>query len=337
MRIDANTLIRVAEDLIDRRTKETSTTLAVYLHGSVNEPVDHLLGESGDLDLVFVHEYEVGAPREFIRVTDDVTIDLANHTRVDYRTPRALRTNPWLGAAVYGFRILYDPRHFLDFVQAGLRDQFHRPSNVLARAQAFAGEARQRWLGLLTAGEGDAAALEYLASVAGAANAVASLGGDPLPERRLLTRFYDRAEALGQPDLYPGLVAMLGADEMDTDDLQGWITAWEPAFMAAAGVETAPAEWGLHPDRLSYYHGAFAEQTASPRPTDALWPLLLTWSRAVRLLPAGSEARSTWDTAARQIGLLGSARAKRMEALDAYLDQVEILLDSWGRAQGVDI
>jgi hypothetical protein len=250
MRIDTNTLIKVAEDLVDRRTKEVSTILAVYLCGSVNEPVDHLLGESGDLDLVFVHEYDTGTAREFIRLTDDLTIDIANHTRVDYRVPRELRANPWLGAAVYGFKILYDPRHFLDFVQAGLRDQFHRPSNVLARAQAFAGESRRRWLSLLTAGEsGPETALEYLQAVSEAANAAASLSGDPLPERRLLTRFFDRTTAFGRPDLYPGLVELLGADEMDADDLQVWISAWERAFKAAAGANGAPPGWGLHPDR----------------------------------------------------------------------------------------
>ena len=338
MRIDANTLIRVAEDLVDRRRKETSTILAVYLHGSVNEPVDHLLGESGDLDLVFVHEYEVGAAREFIRLTDDVTIDIANHTRVSYRIPRELRTNPWLGAAVYGFRVLYDPRHFLDFVQAGLRDQYHRPSNVLARARAFAGDARQRWLALLTAGDDEPeTALEFLAAVSGTANALASLAGNPLPERRLLTRFFDRAEELGQPELYLDLIGLLGAGETDADDLRNWVAAWEAAFTAAAGTETAPSEWGLHPDRRRYYEGAFTDQLTSDRPSDVLWPLLLTWTRAGVVLPPGHASRTAWETAARQIGLLGPDREKRLEALDAYLDRVEILLDGWGRAQGVDL
>jgi hypothetical protein len=338
LRIDHRTLIKVAEDLVDRRTKETSTILAVYLHGSVNEPVDHLLGESGDLDVVIVHEYEVGATREFIRLTDDVTIDIANHTRIHYRLPRELRTNPWLGSAVYDFRILYDPRHFLDFVQASVRDQFHSPTNVLARARTFAGQARRRWVGLLTAGDGGPeSALDYLAAVSEAANAVASLAGGPLPERRLLTRFFDRCERLGQSELYPALVALLGADELDADDLQNWIAAWETAFLDACGIEMAPAEWGLHPLRLRYYRGAFNEQTASARPSDALWPLLLTWTRAASLLPPGNAARSAWEGAARQIGLLGPAGSKRLEALDKVLDQVEGLLDRWGHTQGVDL
>ncbi|HUF38821.1 MAG TPA: hypothetical protein VMN57_09880 [Anaerolineales bacterium] len=338
MRIDAPTLIKVAEDLVNRRLKETSTILAVYLHGSVNEPVDHLLGDSGDLDLVIIHEYEAAASREIIRLTDDLTIDIANHTRVHYRLPRELRTDPWLGAAVYGFRILYDPRHFLDFVQAGLRDQFHRPSNVLARAQAFSRESRRRWAGLLTAvDEGPETALEYLAAVSEAANAAAVLAGGPLPERRLLTRFFDRSENLGEAELYLDLVALLGADELDADDLQAWIASWGEAFEAAARIETVPVGWGLHPDRLRYYRGAFREQTASARPTDALWPLLLTWTRAAATLPPAHDARAAWDAAANQIGLTGPGREPRLEGLDAYLDRVEGLLDNWGRAQGVDM
>jgi hypothetical protein len=70
---------------------------------------------------------------------------------------------------------------------------------------------------------------------------------------------------------------------------------------------------------------------------DALGPLLLSWTRAGSLLPPASPERATWTAAATQIGLLGPVRANRLEALDAYLDRVETLLENWGKAQGVEI
>ena len=336
MRINRSTLLRAAEDAVDRRVKESRTVLAAYLHGSLNREGDPLIGECGDVDIVFVHEYAQDVRREIVRLTDGISLDIAHHTRQDYRQPRELRTRPWLGPAIYGFKILHDPRHFLDFVQAGLRDQFFRPGNVLARAQRLQEKARNGWTALLGSGEGSTeSVLRFVEVVGDAANAIAGLEGEPMPERRLLARFFERTEQLGQPGLYTSALELLGAGEVDVDDLQRWLLLWETAFRAASSEAPAAGEWGLHPARESYYRAAIRAQLDSERPADALWALLRTWARAVSLLPGASAAREGWTAAMEQAGLLGADFPGRLGALDGYLDLVEEILEAWGRARGV--
>lgn len=339
MRINRQILLKIAEDAVDQRVRETRSLLAVYICGSVNREEDPLLGESGDVDLVFVHEYDPGLAREFVRVTNEITLDIRHHTRKDYQTPRELRSHPWLGPTIYDFKIMHDPRHFLDFTQASLRDQYFRPDNVLRRAQALAGQARRGWVSLLGAGGGSAeAAHAFLEAAGDAANAIASLEGDPLPERRLLTRFHQRTVQMGQPALYTGLLELLGAGEIEADDLPRWAAAWEAGYRSAAAAPSAadhPA-WGLHPLRLSYHQAGLKAQLASERPADALWPLLISWTRCAVLLPEEYPARAAWQTAASQIGVIGDGLPQKLEALDAYLDQIEEMLVAWGRVRGVE-
>jgi hypothetical protein len=337
MRINRQTLLKVTTETVKQRVKEDHTILAVYMHGSLNQETDPFLGTTTDIDLVFVHEYEQDIKREIQHVTDAVTFDIAHHTRTDYRVPRELRRNPWVGPAIYHYNIIHDPRHFLDFTQASLRDQFYSPTNVLGRAQVFAGNARQAWMTLLTARESSPETVaQFLQAVGDAANAIATLEGDPMPERRLLTQFFERTTSMGQPGLYPGLLELLGAGEMSADDLNHWLSAWDGAYTAASSAEKQASEmWALLPERKSYYRSAFDTQFQSSRPSDALWTLLLTWTRAASLLDGGHPARTDWENAMTQIGLLGEKMDAKMEGLDQYLDQIEETLEAWGNARGV--
>jgi hypothetical protein len=72
----------------------------------------------------------------------------------------------------------------------------------------------------------------------------------------------------------------------------------------------------------------------SDRPLEALWPLLRTWTDAVCSLPGDAPAPATWIDVMSRLGLWGEAFAARQAALDAYLDQVEELLEDWARANG---
>ena len=336
MRINRQTLLKLTNDTVQKRVKESHSILAAYLVGSLNREEDPFLGDSTDIDLVIVHEYEPEQSREIVSLTEDITLDITHHNRVLYRLPRELRSHPWLGPGIYNFAILHDPRHFLDFAQASLRDQFFAPSNVLARAQVFAAQARQAWLSLLSAGEGSPDSVgRFLQAAADSANALVSLDGDPLTERRLLTLFFERTEAMGQPALYTRLLELLGAGEMNADDLNQWITAWDGAYSAAAAGGAAPASLALRPERKGYYRNAFAAQLQSGRPADALWPLLATWTRSINVLGAGHRAHGDWKDAMTQIGLLGAGFAARLEALDSFLDLIEETLEAWGKTRGV--
>jgi hypothetical protein len=72
----------------------------------------------------------------------------------------------------------------------------------------------------------------------------------------------------------------------------------------------------------------------SSAPHDVLWPLWHTWTIAICAQSTGSPHHLAWQKAGEQLGLLGPAFAEKIEALDAYLDLVEEVLDDWARKNG---
>lgn len=334
MRINRQMLYKVAEDTVARRARTDRDLLSIYLHGSLLDD-DPLLGGTADIDLVFVHNDGVITPREIKRLTDEVHLDIAHHDRGEYRRTRELRVHPWMGPTIFRGKILYDPQHFMDFTQASVRGQYYRPENVLKRCQGQAEHARQMWFELQAL---DADPLlediqTYLRAVEHAANAVASLHGPPLTERRFLLRFPARAEKAGRPGLYAGLLGLLGAANAEVEVINGWLDAWESTYRAIP-AEQAPAR--LHPDRFYYYRRAFESLLVGERPKDVLWPMLATWIDAAALLPAESKVREQWKACFEALGLYGPAFTERMAALDAYLDRVDESLEQWARANGAE-
>jgi hypothetical protein len=332
MRITPSTLHKIAKDTVARRTRTDRDLLSVYLHGSLLEE-DPLLGGTADIDLVFVHDDGVIVEREIQRLTDEVHLDIAHHERSDYRQARNLRVHPWLGPTIFSCRVLYDPHHFMDFTQASVRGQFNRPDYVLERARSLFEHARQMWVSL-DGREEDPGVGEvdlYLRAVEHVGNAVASLSGPPLTERRFLSRFPSRAETIRHPGLYPGFLGLLGAPNVYVSAFRDWLASWKQAYLAIP-AEAVPAR--LHPARCAYYLRAFEKLLDGDRPQDALWPLLRTWTQAVSLLPKGSNVSAPWQEALLQLGLYGDGFHERVSALDAYLDNVEEIMEVWAREKG---
>jgi len=228
---------------------------------------------------------------------------------------------------------MYDPQHFMDFIQASVRGQFARADNVLERAHKQVEESRNIWLNY----HGETSLTEvsdvevYLRAVVLAANAVAGLSGLPLTERRLLLKFPNRAEAVDRPGLYHGLLGLLGAPRLEGGLLEKWLPWWQAAYRAMP-VEKAPAR--LHPKRLHYYREAFNAMLGFAQPEAILWPLLNTWTIAAGYLQVDSPERQNWQQAFGQLGLIGEGLAERYQALDAYLDLVDETLEVWGEAKG---
>ncbi len=333
MRITLEMLNKVARDTVAQRTKADRNIIAVYLHGSMlsGEP---LLGGATDIDLFFVHNDDTPEAREIVRLTDEVHLDIAHHTRRIYRPARELRLHSWLGPTIYGCKILYDPQHTMDFIQASVGGQYNQPENILARVRAQAEAARQTWLSfhLDHPEPGLEEILRYLKAVENAANAIASLSGPPLAERRFLFAFPERAAAAGHPGLYNGLLGLIGASHLQPEDLRAWLPQWRAAFEAVPPDKATPR---LKPYRLHYYLRAFEAMLGSERPLNVLWPLILTWTQATRLMPPEAPQLAAWRAAAGQLGLLGEAFYERIAALDAYLDLVEETLDAWAQKNGV--
>ena len=333
MRITSETLHKIARDTAQQRSRSDRDLLAIYLQGSLltSEP---LLGGTADIDLFLVHNEEVEQQREIVRLTDDVHLDIVHHPRSLYRQARELRLDPWLGYGVYNCRTLHDPQHFMDFTQASVRGQFYHPNNVLARANSQAENARQSWFELANqpSQPGSDTLSLYLRAIEYASNAVALLSGPPLPERRFLLQFQERAQAIQHAGLYNGLLGLLGAPLTDVKTLTGWLPAWREAFLAIP-PEQRPVQ--LHLCRLSYYLHAFEAILKSNQPTAVLWPLIKTWQQVTSLLPAGSPARNAWQGAGERLGVLGEGFTIRINALDAFLDTLEEILEDWARQAGL--
>ncbi len=332
MRITVDTLHKIAQDTVASRARTDHSLLAAYLQGSLLSD-SPLLGNTADIDLFLVHTEEPPVARELVRLTDEVHLDISHHSHRQYAQPRSLRRHPWLGPTVYGCKIMYDPQHFLDFTQASVRAHFYRPDNVIARCNQQAEHARQIWMELTAAPEivGLVTARNYLRALDHAVNAIAGLSGPPLAERRYMVDFMARTEALGYPGLAAGLLGLLGGSTLDVDTLRGWLGEWQAAYTALPAENIPP---GLHPCRLLYYQRGMAALLESEHPLTCLWPLWHTWTQMVSVLPEGSLQSKPWQAAGEHLGLLGGAFANRVAALDAYLDQVEEILEDWARANG---
>ena len=322
--------MKIANDTVSRRAGDDRGIISAYLCGSLLGD-DYLLGGTTDIDLTFIHVDTVPEEREIVRLTDEIHLDIAHYSQRDFHQTRKLRTHPWLGPTIFGCNTLYDPQHFMDFTQASVRGQYHRSDYVLERAQGQAESARQIWMSFYTATPdepGPREVVTYLRAAWNAANAVASLSGPPLTERRMLLKFPERAEAVNRPGLYPGLLGLLGAPSVDSGTIEEWLPAWQATYEAIPAEVVLPR---LHSDRKVYYMRALKAILDGDQPLAVLWPLLQTWTRAAEVLATEDDAQGAWREACLQLGLLGRGFAERVEALDAYLDMVEETLDEWGR------
>jgi hypothetical protein len=338
MRITRETLLKVARENADLHARQDRSIVTIYLAGSLlgEEP---LIGGVTDIDLVMIHNGQPPQERELVRLSDEVHLDITHQPQSLYQQPRALRVDPWLGPAIYATSPLHDTQHWFEFAQASVRSQFTRPDYSLERSRPFAETARQAWMKLRDqpASSIDPVAdlWDYLRAVEDSANAVASLTGVPLTLRRFLLAYPDRAQAVGQPDLYGRLLALVGAGRTDAETMSSWIPSWSEAFDAAGQVPSASLK--LHPYRKLYYERAFEALLAGDAPQTALWPLLYTWTIALDALQSAPSFTDPWMDACRYLGLAAEERDHRLGMLDAFLDTVEEILDRWAQDNGITL
>lgn len=335
MRIIRSTLLKIAQDTVAQRTRSDRTINAAYLCGSLLGE-DYLLGGATDIDLVFIHIEKPEFAREIVRLTDEVHLDIAHHYRKDYQQTRALRVHRWLGPTLCDCKALYDPQHFLDFTQASVRGQFYQAENVLERSRQGAEHARQIWQGftLDLPDPGPRELWRYLKALEHATNAVASLNGPPLTDRRMILAYSERAEKVGRPGLPSALAGLLGGAYVDRETLQAMLPGWEETYNAASGAGDPARKGRLSPHRLGYYRRAFQAILQREQPHAVLWPLVRSWTEAALQLPENAPELDAWRDAGEKLGLLGPAFEEKVAALDAYLDQIEETLEAWAYANG---
>ncbi len=337
MRVTRESLVRLAKETAHERSFNDRSVIAAYLTGSLATDGDPMLGGTTDIDLVLVHATPAPMSREIIKLTPDFHIDLHHRAKADFKSTRELRTDPELGYEMYDPMFVWQREKFFEFVQAGLRagSEFQSPAIVLTRCRKLLAEARRGWIDLSDIPAEKAGPLQVkqlLAALEHVANAIAEISGAPLAERRFLVEFPNRAEVAVHPEFTEGLFGLLGASQVDTAALTGWLSAWGADFLAAA--QDPKVDISIHSGRLNYYEKGIRALLEGETPLTALWPLIHSWTLAAQVLRP--QAGNPWETACRQLGLLGEGFEQRVSDLDKYLDQVEICLDEIAAASGVE-
>ncbi len=337
MRVTRESLIRVAKETAQERAFNDLTIVAAYLTGSLLSGKDPMLGGTADVDLVLVHGGPPLVSRQIIKLTPDFHVDVRHRTRAEFRSPRDLRLDPFLGWEMYDPMLLYERERFFEFVQAGLRagSEFNAPPIVLGRCRRLLAAARKGWVDLGDVdGEqaGPAHAWLFLKALNDAANAIAELNGGPLAERRLLAEFPTRAQTVECPDCIAALFNLLGAGQADSTEISKWIPEWRRAFLTAAS--TPKVDLRIHADRLNYYEKAIEALLSSDSPSTALWPLLTTWTLSAGVIEEALQR--PWAEAFRRLGILGRSLGERLSGLDRYLDDIELRLDEIAKANGLE-
>ncbi len=332
MRINRDVLVGIARNTISERIKSDYGILAAYVHGSVLSG-SPFIGGTADVDIVIIHNVPPAVSREIVRINDNVHLDIAHHDEKEYLHPRQLRTHPWLGPTLFNAQVLYDPHHKMDFIQAGVRGLFDRPGSILQRAQPQVEHARQMWMEFVSKPLtiDSKVILKYFKALDHAVNGIALLSGLPLAERRLLPELPKRAEAAGALSLYGEFLTLLGSRQTDASRIQGWLSHWENAFDAIPDEKRQPR---LNRERKAYYLKAIKATLDDEHPLDALWLFLKTWTLVIDSLPDSDQHYALWMQAMEHLGLGDAGFKQRLDEMDAFLDNVETVLDDWAETNG---
>ncbi|MDD2920898.1 MAG: hypothetical protein PHQ36_01310 [Anaerolineales bacterium] len=335
MRVTRESLLRIAKETVQERAYNDPDIIAAYLTGSLLN-VEPMLGGAADIDIVFVHKSDDPKPREFVKLTPDFHLDLSHRAKSEFKSPRELRGDPWLGYEMYDPQLLYEREKFFDFVQASLRAgfDFEQPPLMLQRCRKMLSHGRQIWFDLNDAEEATPAIVKkYMKSLFHAINAVAELSGPPIYDRRLLLEFPARAEAVNKPEMTAAAFELIGAGNVAAGQLNDWLPDWKSAFKLAS--EKTGVDARIHPARVNYYEKAVKAMLEGQTPLAALWTIFHTWTLCAEVLEG--DHLQFWQNAANALGLHGESFQRRVEGLDHFIDEIEIVFEEIAAANGLEI
>jgi len=329
MRITRDALLKIAKDTAEKTFAPNKNVTAVFLLGSMLSE-NPFIGGTTDVDLLVIYNGEPPDTQEIIKLSNDFHVDIRYESASIYAQPRELRGDPWRGHALWNPTLLHQKGRFFEYTQSILRAQFDEPANKLKRAYAFSAPAREAWSGMQF-DPSSVDPLQLLNAAANAANAVAVLSGEPLTERRFLTGFPARAQAIGNPDFTHLLFDVIGR-QMTVELVMEWLPAWEDAFCSAG---LAPLDLSIHTARLAYYKAAITAQLESDFPLAAIWPMIFTWARAAEAGNFTSVHSRVWARVLALMGLDATGMPDRVDALDRYLDVLEETLEQIAAKNGL--
>jgi hypothetical protein len=322
MRITREILLNQARENTQLLTSKDRSIICVYVTGSLLDE-DPFIGGITDIDLVCVHSRAVKTRREVLRLSPEITLDVAHYEQEEFEPPRKLRTDAWLGGWLEKVPIvLFDSLRWYDFTRASATAQFWKMENVAARVNTFLVPARKTWLDLTedSIPQGIKRMSAYLAALRNTANAVACLTGAPLAERRLVHELPARAEAVNLHAFSADFISLFTSEAVNDENFNAWLETYPQLFDALKSVEELPPS--LQPFRRAYYEKAIRALYAD-NPAGAVWLLFYTWTRAAACLPHSEQPFKGWQEVGKQLELDSQHLPERLEALDHLLDSVE--------------
>jgi hypothetical protein len=334
MRFTRDNVLKLARDSAARQVRQYKHLVCIYLTGSVLLE-DYMLGGSTDIDMVCIHESEPPLQREVVPLVEEIHLDIAHLSENVFQQPRQLRTHPWLGSFMCLNPIaLHDTHHWFEFAQARICSQFNRPEYVMERARPLADESRQIWMALNNkqVEPGAEKVMVFLKALERAGNAIATLSGPPLTERRFWLGYSQCAQAINMPGLSDGLAHLFTTEQINAETIQSWFSSWSNALKSTSELADCPPP--LMDCRRPYYERA-VNALADDHPEGAVWILLRTFTRAICLLGMQSPFLKDWQKLCKDLELDEEHFNHRLNDLDAYLDSVEETIELWGKQSGV--
>lgn len=322
MRITRDILLNQARENAARLAAKDRGLICIYIAGSLLKD-DPLLGGVTDIDLICIHDRPITVRREVIRLSADISLDLAHYEQEDFEPARKLRTDAWIGGEMENVPlVLHDSMRWYDFTRASATAQFWRAENVHARASSFLIPARKAWSDLRdeVVPQGIKRTATFLNAVRDAANSVAVLSGSPLPLRRMLLDLPARATKAGLPNFAGEFVQLFTSDQVTDELFDQWLAAYPQIFDSLKESVNRPVS--LQYFRRGYYEKA-ARALYQNHPAAALWILLRTWTKAAAVLPKSGQAYKDWQSFVKSLELDSRHLPARLDALDLLLDAVE--------------
>ncbi len=335
MRITRDLLLKITHNTIKQRKRTEPDLLAAYLVGSLLDE-EPLLGGLTDIDLVLVHKYQVPAEREVVQVTPDITLDIFHKLRDSYDQHKQLRHDPWLGYPLTKNHImLFDTDHWLEFIQAGVSAQFHRPDNILARVNLLLNSAREQWFELIAMTPEDHLIWlhGFMNALQLSANALIGLNSAPLTTRRFLLEFDQRTKSLGVPKTFAAFTGLIGITQENLQESHNWIHALADELQKLTHQSNPPPH--LKACRHAYYLNALQALAESGDPVYAVWPLLKIWLDVRLAAETPPQSSPTWEKCLGELHLSPEHCDSKQQALDAFLDTVEITIETWADEYGI--
>lgn len=328
MIITPERLLALAREEVKRRADAQRVRCAFVTGSTVTD--DPLLGGTADVDTVLIYRDHPLHERELVRLSQDVHLDLYHYADRNLAPPRNLRTDPLLGPAIATGVSAFDPEHHFDWLQAGVRAHYRRPDHRMARSMTRLDRARNtrqkldqfgaRWPQMFAHAAFDAA------------NAGASLTDESASGRRAVLRLRQALISAERGDLFAGFIKLLGLDISATWDLPQWLSAWAKAYDAALRRDDNRI---LSEVRRDYYLRGYQALADADQPQAVVYGLISTWPlEGPNGDASGGSEQGGWQEFVDSIGLDLHQPEQHAHQLEAYLDEVELYLETWGEQHG---